>query len=46
MCDIITDSIGVQTSAGRKFRLIYNFKIMSFFPYVQFYGTPSYMEVI
>ena len=46
MCDIITDSIGVQTSVGRKFRPIYNFKLMSFFPYVQLYSTPSYMEVI
>ena len=41
MCDIIPDPIVLQNSVGQKFRPIYNFKIMNFFPYVQLYSTPN-----
>ena len=40
MCDI-TNPTGLQISAGRKFGLIYNFKIMDFLLYIQLYTTLS-----
>ena len=41
MRDIITDPIVLQTPVGQKFRPIYNFKIMNYFPYVQLYSFPN-----